>query len=521
MNAASRRTQSPLSMLRQAYRARSRAPHLTAAAWFALASAASCAGPGQDVHVAPLYSNLSTAGGGREVEGLAGALRIRYATPEGPWTSTAFRPLASRERLDDGSTLSRFLVPLGTERETSDESVTQLLPVSRFSKRRTEEGEVEWRFFGLPAIFWSKDTKGDTWRAIFPLGGRIRDSFTYDSLSFVLWPLYMRTEREGRVSHHVLWPLFVYSTKPGLKKSYRLFPFYGVTHSDFYTRRFWLWPLFHTQENLHGNARDEGDLEQRWSVWPLYSYGRRGSYRAVSAPWPFVGWAHDPESGFWAWDGPWPLVRIQRPGTETDVATRTRFWPFYSHYRGDELDSTWLPWPFVNLRTETYRNGSRESEFVLPFWQSWEKVDADQQPLASFSKLWPLYQVYRSGESGRSALPALNPLWHTPVLDDHYAFLYELYTRDWTPAGVRERSWGGLWRRERDATERRSYVAGLWARRVYARDGARHSETSLLFGLVRWRSREGDFAGFLRPALPGPGFPHERSSEQLASGARP
>jgi len=508
-------------MHRLAPRARSRAFGLAVAACLALACGSGCAGPGSDVHVAPLYSNLSTAGGGREVEALAGIMRVRYPTPDGAWKSTAFRPLASRERLDNGETLTRFLVPLGTQRVTAEESVTQLLPISRFSKRHTKEGAVEWRFFSLPGIFWSKDEKGDTWRAIFPFGGRIRDSFTYDSITFVLWPLYMKTKREGRVSHHVLWPFFVYSTKPGLPKSWRIWPFYGVTHSEFYTRSFWLWPLFHKQRNLHGNVHDSSDLEQRWSFWPLFSYGKRKSYRAVSAPWPFIGWSYDPASGFWAWDGPWPLVRIQRPGTETDVATRTRFWPFYSHYRGDELDSTWLPWPLVNVRKETYRNGSRDSEFVFPFWQRWEKVDADEHHLASYAKLWPLWQKYTEGDSGRTALPALNPLWHTPVIDDHYAYLYELYTREWTAAGVSERSWGGLWRRERDATERRTYVAGIWARRVYMRDGVRRSETSVLFGLLRWRRSDGRFEGFLKPALPGPGFPHQRSREPLAGEAGP
>jgi len=525
LNGAPGRSQSRASMPRPSHGSRCDSPRRArapfAALTLALCTAAGCAGPGTDRHLSPLVSDLSMAGGGREVEAVAGVLRIRHPTHDGPWGDAAVRPLASHERYADGGSLTRFLVPLGTQREERGERVTQLLPLSRHSERKLESGQVEWRFFALPGIFWSRDSTGGTWRAVFPLGGRIRDSFTYDSITFVLWPLYMKTEREGRVSHHFLWPLFVYSTKPGLPTSWRIWPFYGVTHSEFYTRRFWLWPLFHTQRNLHGNAREASDLEERWSFWPLFSYGRRKSYRAVSVLWPFFGWSSDPQSGFWAWDGPWPLVRIQRPGSETDVATRTRFWPFYSHYRGDELDSTWLPWPLVNVRTETYRNGSRSSQFVLPFWQRWEKVDLEGEPLASFSKLWPVYQVYRQGETARFAWPAFNPLWHTPELDDHYAWIYELYTRDWDATRVRERSWGGLWRRERDAGERRTYLSGLWARRVYARDGARISETSLLLGLLRWRSRDGRFEGLLPPALPGPGFPHQRSRELLEPEAQP
>jgi hypothetical protein len=38
-------------------------------------------------------------------------------------------------------------------------------------------------------------------------------------------------------------------------------------------------------------------------------------------------------------------------------------------------------------------------------------------------------------------------------------------------------------------------------------------ETSLLFGLLRWRSRGSDSLEWMLPALPGPGWPLERSTE--------
>jgi hypothetical protein len=427
----------------------------------------------------------------------------------------AGRPLGSFQRLEGGGHYARFLVPLGTDVEELGERVTQLLPISRYSRRAGPDGEPEWRFISLPGIFWSKDSKGGMWRAVFPFGGRIRDSFTYDSIAFVLWPLFMRTEREGRTSYHFLWPIFVRSTKEGLPTSWRVWPLYGVTFSEFYTRRFWLWPLFHRHHNEPAIMRGPDDVEDKWSLWPLFSYGRRRSYRAWSALWPFFGWASDPESGFWAWDGPWPLVRIQRPGKETDVATRTRFWPFYSYYNGDELESTWLPWPLVNWRTESYNNGRRDSTFVIPFWQRWDKVDVQGEPAASWRKLWPVYQEYWEPAGARLAFPALNPLWHLPVIDDHYAWIYELYSRSWDATRVRERVWGGLWKRESDPFERRTYLTGLWASRRYASDGEVVRETSLLLGLLRWRTRGGRFEGLLPPALPGPGFPQARSREPL------
>ena len=89
-----------------------------------------------------------------------------------------------------------------------------------------------------------------------------------------------------------------------------------------------------------------------------------------------------------------------------------------------------------------------------------------------WTKLWPFFQRYEQGPRGRSALPALNPLWHLPVIDEHYSWIYELYAHESDGEQSRERSWGGIWRRETDAYEERTYVAGLWSRRKYREEGA-------------------------------------------------
>ena len=69
----------------------------------------------------------------------------------------------------------------------------------------------------------------------------------------------------------------------------------------------------------------------------------------------------------------------------------------------------------------------------------------------------------------------------------------------------RERSWGGLWWRERNAVEDRRSLAGLWSRRTVKQANVEYSETSLLFGLIRWHNGADDH--MLRPAFPGPGWP--------------
>jgi hypothetical protein len=100
------------------------------------------------------------------------------------------------------------------------------------------------------------------------------------------------------------------------------------------------------------------------------------------------------------------------------------------------------------------------------------------------------------------------------VIDEHYAWLWEIYTRQRLDDRVRVRSLLGLWRREKDRDEDRRSFVGLWARRDYSVAGEPVRETSLLFGLIRWRSRGGR-ATLMAPALPGPGWPLERVPSSL------
>jgi hypothetical protein len=469
---------------------------------------AGCAAAGADVHLSPVVSRLRTAGGGSEVEALAGAVRVRRTRPDAPVAEWALRPLVSRREEVDGDHTMRYLVPFGIDRDYGEEHLTQLLPIYRYHSFPDVHGHPEWRLLVFPVLLWSGDVHGRVLRAVFPIGGVAEHFLSFDRLTFILFPLLLKTERGEVTSWHVLWPIFCTSSDVQGSRGWRVWPLYGSARAPSHERYFLLWPIFHYhRNNLHGT---EEQRETKWMVFPLIGRTSAGSFWSWSVLWPFFGLSRNPENGFWAWDGPWPLVRIQRPGT-SGLATRTRFWPFWSTFVNERLDSTWVVWPLFNRRVERYPDGERHGEYFVPLWQSWERTGPEGERRESWTKLWPLYQRHEEGPAWRQALPALNPLWHTPVIDDHYAWIYELWTREQGAAGRRERSWGGIWRRESDALEERSYLAGLWSRRKYRAEGHTVRETSLCFGLLRWRTRS-DRTSLLRPAFPGPGWPAERGA---------
>ncbi len=470
---------------------------------------AGCASYSDDLHLAPLVSNLSSAGGGREIEALAGALKVKRARPFDPAHEWEVHPLICHEEHGDGASLTRFLTPFGTRVERRGETVTQLAPLVRYQTDHDENGLSRWRAFALPGLFWSEDSTQRTVRAFFPFGGVIERYATYDQILFVLFPLYMRTKRSGGTFHHFLWPIFSWGRNGKGELDWHIWPLYGIARPGHAESGFALWPFF-----LWARERPYLRPEmqpRRWMFWPFYGVARVGTLTSRVFLWPFFGFASDPRSGFWSWDGPWPLVRIQRPGTSESAAHRTRVWPFYSYFRGDGLESTWAPWPLVNQRVESYSDGQRRALNVVPFWQQWTDRNLDGSERGRWRKLWPLFQHEEVGETSRTGFPTLLPTWRLPDLDEHYAWMWELYTRERSGERVRERSWGGIWRRESDEREVREYVSGLWSRRKY-RDGvATVRETSLLFGLLRWRTSTRS-SGFelLRPALPGPGWPAMR-----------
>jgi hypothetical protein len=358
----------------------------------------------------------------------------------------------------------------------------------------------------LPGIFVRSNDRRGTDFLWLPFYGDIEDFLTYERLSFVLFPFWARTERQGRTTQSVLFPFLAW-TRGGGSSGFRIWPFYGrIRLADRYDRFFVLWPLYHHARNHLGGGAEEP--EHTWLLFPLVGHTTRGTYRATTVLWPFFGYARDARSDFWALDAPWFLVRIQRGPGEVE---RTRFWPLWSHVRTDSgLEAwNWL-WPLGHLRQETYPDSRRTSSWFIPFWQRWQRTQLSTGERSSWLKVWPLYQRETREDWRRHSFPTLDPFWRNELIDRHFSWIWKLWEVESSDAVRRERSWLGLWDGERDASESRRSLTFLWSTRRYDVGGKRVRETSLLFGLLRWRVTEDSGFDMLRPAFPGPGWPLRR-----------
>jgi len=463
--------------------------------------------------MSPLFSELSTAGGGAEQEALGGAIRVRRTKPGGLVTQWAVRPIVIRDQKQGDDFLMRFLTPFGRAERNAADFGWYLLPITLYNSTEHPDALSEYTLITLPGIYWSRTADGRTLRAWFPFGGVFERFLSYDRLEFALFPLWIHSERSGRYTTHLLWPFFS-STSGAGGPSWRFWPIIG---NDIYEGRheawFFLWPFFQwKRDRLWAEPEKQ---EREWLFFPLYGEAHQDTYSSHTLLWPFFGWSSDPKTGMLSWDGPWPLVRFHDdPPNDT---RRWRLWPLYSTYHGDGLDSTWYLWPIVNVRHEEYEHSFKDAFHVLPFWQSWES-HSDDEGLRSWHRLWPLYQVDQPAEQHtRVGFPSLNPLWRTPEIEDMYAWIWELYSHEKDGVQRRERSWLGLYRREKDADEDRRSFAFLWAERDWRDEQDRKvRDHSLFLGLIRWRTREDGMLRGLPPAVPGPGWPLERRPRNKA-----
>jgi hypothetical protein len=506
-----------------------------------------CAGLDSDVHLAPLWTQASTADGRIEREALGGMYLERRFRATEELEVRALKPLLAWRQVGPEEQKTEFLAPLGYWRVKADSEWGLFLPIFYWRAAPVDwaaeaKGEPlpegaparEIDLLLLPGLIWSKNARGANKVGFFPIYGELDKFLTWDRVRFVFFPLYVSARRGDSTMHNVLFPVFGWK-RGGSGSHWRVWPIVGRNSKpNHHERWFVLWPIFHW--HVEGLWKEPANRRRSFAILPLYGRTAVGTYRAHSFLWPFFGYAYDPRGGaasagdesandagaqasdgatrpFWAWDGPWPLVRLQGGGLDPAAQKRTRVWPFYSHFEGDGLEWDSYAWPLVHRRREDTPGYSRASFYVLPIYQSWRlerPADSGAARVETWQRVWPLWRSERRDSWRRHATLSLDPLMRSSVIDFHYGWLWELMAWESDGPVQRERAWLGLYRRESTGAETRWSFSGLWSERSFESGTGRVSETSLLFGLLRWRSGPKDSdPGLLRPAFPGPGWPRE------------
>lgn len=373
---------------------------------------------------------------------------IHYETLSGGGTDFRIRPLYRRverpdtpgfgEKPDPASPASgnqvdhQFLWPLGRVRVRESEAHSRFFPLWNYDSRRFVDGRSESDWYFLFPFFWggsdqkAPDLPVERYFGMFPLWLDAPAEFlTYDRLGFYFWPLYTRTEKDGRVGHIWLWPFIGYGTADRDDKTYwyRFLPFFNYIARKGEYERFWiLWPFISWSTEL----KYTGDPLEGFHVWPLF------------------GWQSSETRS--SWNFLWPFFRgqqIQGKKSQLDL-----FWPLfhslYDNTTGQDLHTWWF-WPFVSRTTAKHQ---RSWSFLWPlvWWREYDDSAGQQTQKWVFPFFKHVHRTYKSGEQrwhegGEDDYLQIWPLFHNETKRDgraEFAFPSPWFYRDGNEEGIGE-----------------------------------------------------------------------------------
>ena len=381
-----------------------------------------------------------------------------------------------------------------------------LFPVFFQGDRRGEPGQPDSSFLVVCPVWWQfnnhrivfplyYNAPADSF-AVWPFYGRFLNLFSFDSIRFVLWPLWVHSQRAGVDQYSVLWPFFGYATGPGAQ-GWRVWPLVGFRTSEAQgPRAFWLWPLGNYATFERGTLKG-ANLNAFFPFWfrlkhpkreivyyfPVYGHSKSGRRESRAWFWPAYSRTVSRQPIYRKDSILWLLwTRKTGPEVENWQAFILAGW----HAEPGKVRANVL-WPiglylFDRKNAEGYDFVRR---YVLPIYYSAERRWFDGHTDGSYT-LWPLAAWKRTGERRELTLLKLVPSRESDGVGRNWAPLWTFYNsmRDEEKGVSARRVCGPLFWSSRDERQDRSELNLLFFQ--YERTGSQ-KRISFLGGFLPWR----------------------------------
>ena len=411
-----------------------------------------------------------------------GPLFFKKTRPDGSEVK-GFRPFYLWMKEGNRET-NAFLYPFFTWQKEGDYRYFTFFELINF-RRHTDSDAQTIRNFDVWPFYFSRDT-GDpatSYRALFPIGGTIKNRFGKDRIRFVLFPLYANTEKNGAHTVHAPWPFLRFIDGAG-EHGFEFWPLFGHRgRENDYDSRFYLWPLiYRSAKNL-----SEPEPDVKFGVLPFYSKDTSPGYVNENYLWPFFGTTHrttpvkyDEIRYFW------PFL-VQGRG---DAKYVNRWGPFYTHSNNKGMDKTWIVWPVFRHVHWDDPGISQDKDSVLFFlyWSLTQRslTNPNAAP-AHKTHVWPLLSSWNNG-AGRRQLQIFSPLevffpGNEPIRQ-LYTPLFALYRFEQTaPDASRHSAIFNLVTWKKSPAEKEFHFGPLFSRHI----SAESSRVTLGLGLLAWQ----------------------------------
>jgi hypothetical protein len=355
----------------------------------------------------------------------------------------------------------------------------QILQVIAFSGGERMRGGEMHRTTLFPIYFHERSSNSnENYTAVFPFYGRINNRLFRDRAFFVLFPLFLRSEKRGVITDNYLFPFFHRRYGAGVS-GWQIWPLVGKEHKEVTTttntwgepvlsvgheKFFALWPIYFNNTLGIGTT----NVQKQFVLIPFYT--SQVSSNRVSKSYGFpLGYTHtiDHEKKYEERDMPWPFVVF----AHGEGKTTKRVWPFFSQAKTPALQSDFYAWPIYKYDAVTADPLHRERTRILLFLYS-DLVERNTTNMTALRRrdFWPLF-TWRKDHKNHERLQVLSIL--EPILPNNksiervYSPVYSIYRQEKNGVnGNESRSFlWNLYRSERqDESRRASALFGLFQR---------------------------------------------------------
>lgn len=416
-----------------------------------------------------LYIDKDEESGTKSVDALGPFISYKK-TPD--TVEYGFRPIfydVENEARDRSS--FDFLYPLFTHRNFEGDTKFQLLVyVFYYKSDLRPSGFREYEYTLIPFIFGRKDEQPEkSYFAFFPFFGTLKNKYAKDEISFVLFPLYLRTRDDGMTNQNFVWPFFGAYSGEGVSGG-RFWPLYGIRQKgDEFKDEFAIWPIY-----MYRDKEFYGEHITARAFMPFYYSVESPSRTQKTYLWPFINIIDNPADGYKRWDIPWPFVTFSRGTIHTN-----RIFPLYAQRTEKNYETGSFLWPMYWYRMYRFQDYDRKKTVGGLFLVK-STVDMPTKEGGKSGKsvhLWPLFSYYTAPD-GTSRF--------------HFLSLLETFLGDNPP---RERNWSPFWQ-----------IA------VWRMDAEGNQMSSILWNTIRTERTETSMKFELRPIIPVISF--EKSEER-------
>lgn len=374
-----------------------------------------------------------------------------------PGRASGFRPFYL-EIDDSESQKTDILYPLFFQRRYPGAykwSILNLINGGGVTADAASTGDPIDQHFDIWPFYFSHETghPDDSYRALFPIYGKMKYRLWFDRLTWAAFPLYLDTFREG--THVTYAPFPFVQVTHGASNGFGIWPIFGSTRGPGPARKcFFLWPLGWNNTVLPGPNQPEDDPPSRqFGFLPFYERDEGPGTISEDYLWPFFGYVRRTtpdrfsETRYF-----WPFL-VQGSG---DIGYVRRWGPFYTHSNVKGLDSEWVMWPFWHRTTWVDDDiAQSRTQFFYFLYSSLDQrsVSRPRAQTATKRHIWPFVSIWDNGAGSRQVqAPSPFEVFFPENADirESWTPLFALYRYSRSPSGESRSSvlWDAItWRR--------------------------------------------------------------------------